>query len=959
MDFDDSKSREKIAIVGMACRLPGASSPDAFWSLIQSGEKAISPVPEERWSLAQGLNNDTEFAGSRHAWRGGFLENITDLDWLALRLNPREAKGLDPQQRLLLELTWEAMENAGIPVTPENRREKGKTGVFVGVQWNDYFRLLCRNWQALDGYTVIGNDSLFASNRLSFLMDLVGPSETINSGCASGLIALQKGCQAIWAGNVEQAVVGAVDLMLAPESQHAMSATGMLSKQGMCRPLDNAADGFVRGEGCVVLVLKPFSQVRSDERVHALVGGIDSTHCGRSDWIMAASKPAQIQVLNGAAQQAGIETKDLDYIELHGTGSLRGDPVEIEALAEATAHHLNQKPNQSLLPIGSVKGQIGHLGPVAGLAGVLKVILGMQHKTLPASIVPENENPALELAQRGFTPYRGGDEWAYDANSRRKAGVTALSLGGISAHAIIEEAPESLKSKTDKAEAVNAERNKKAAQNDHLLLPISARTSNALQNQAKAYITQLETISSKAELTDFCYTACHGRSHHEYRIAATGYSAAELIEQIKYQISPEQTLVVANPDSVVISGVALSAELRQRCEGAGLNVCSTDQLKTEAKRILALASPSQQSQFSSLNGDIEFFDLDETEQPVMAFWARAYCCGARLNFSHLVPEGNIISIPAYAWDKRRSWPKWLTPELIGTPPQVVDAQTPATSTSVDTSTNNHKNHLILGEPTRVAGMDGMFLWQLPVSQLIGLAEEKGDGAQKTLGTQSILMEVAEKTGLSQSNINAPSDIPTEALQDILNIQLLLKPSGNGKSELSIYGDKGDGQWHPLQTQAGVENPEQQPEIDHADDVIFEEFLPIAEELQQSAEPELIMLQYVQELLLRVLQPEDENGALLSTLPKEASPIDLGIDSISAVEFKTLVREDLQLELAVSSIFDAQTIGELATQILAAYQSAQTLQNLVGGSGLNQETHNDKNNEEPTSTDSDELEVLTF
>ena len=277
--------REPIAIVGMACRFAGAANPREFWKMLLDGRTAVGDVPSDRWD--RGLLYDPDGgAGRLTSWRGGFLADIKSFDWQALRMLPGEARHTDPQQRLLLELAWEALEDAGMPL---EAAQKSRTGVFVGIMWNDYFRLLAKNWAALDGYALIGNPLMFAANRVSFALDLQGPSTALDSGCASSLVAFHAACQSLWLGESETALVGAVELILSPDSSIALQSTGMLSRSGSSRVLDDDADGFVRGEGGGIVLLKPLRRVSTSERVYAVVRGIAVNHSGRGDWLMASS----------------------------------------------------------------------------------------------------------------------------------------------------------------------------------------------------------------------------------------------------------------------------------------------------------------------------------------------------------------------------------------------------------------------------------------------------------------------------------------------------------------------------------------------------------------------------------------------------------------------------------------------------------------------------------------------
>ncbi|MBF0563251.1 MAG: AMP-binding protein, partial [Alphaproteobacteria bacterium] len=381
-----------IAVLGMACRFPGAPSTEAFWDLLRNGGNAITPVPAERgWNLA--VDPLRNLPGSSVTDRGGWLSKLDLFDAPLFGVAPGEAEELDPQQRLLLELAWTALEDAAI----DPRRLAGRqVGVFAGLATGDWAQAHLRagNLPAIGPYAVTGSAGSIASGRLSFALGLHGPNLSVDTSCSSSLVATHLAVRALRAGECDLALVGGVNLMLSPEVHVAMSAMGALSPDGLCRSFDAGANGYVRGEGCAVLVLKPLDAARADgDPVLCVIEGTAINHDGASTALTAPNGEAQQAVLRQALADAGITSGDVDYIETHGTGTPLGDPIEVSALAAVLGH--DRDPADPLL-IGSVKSNIGHLETAAGLAGIIKVILALRHQTIPASLHVAQPNPRLD-----------------------------------------------------------------------------------------------------------------------------------------------------------------------------------------------------------------------------------------------------------------------------------------------------------------------------------------------------------------------------------------------------------------------------------------------------------------------------------------------------------------------------------------------------------------------------------
>ncbi|MEO1341091.1 MAG: polyketide synthase, partial [Cyanobacteria bacterium J06635_13] len=359
---------EPIAIVGMGCRFPGADNPESFWQLLQNGEDAISQVPTSRWDAHEFYDPNPATPGKMNSCWGGFLEQIDEFDPQFFGISPREAESIDPQQRLLLETSWEALENAGI--APHNLRGS-KTGVFVGISNNDYSRLQSRCSDSTNAYFGTGNAFCIAANRLSYLLDLRGPSIAIDTACSSSLVAVHQACQSLRQQECQVALAGGINLIVAPDLSIAFSQARMMSADGRCKTFDASADGYVRGEGSGMIVLKRLSDALKDQdNVLALIKGSAVNQDGHSNGLTAPNGPSQRAVIRAALKNAGIKPHQVGYVEAHGTGTPLGDPIEVSSLKEVLREG---RAAEDTCWLGSVKTNIGHLEAAAGITGLIKV----------------------------------------------------------------------------------------------------------------------------------------------------------------------------------------------------------------------------------------------------------------------------------------------------------------------------------------------------------------------------------------------------------------------------------------------------------------------------------------------------------------------------------------------------------------------------------------------------------
>ncbi len=511
---------EPIAVVGMGCRFPGAANPQEFWDLLSSGTNAIRKC--DRWE-----GNDY----------GGFIEGVDQFDPQFFGISPREAQRMDPQQRLLLEVSWEALENAAI--APESLANS-KTGVFIGVSSNDYTQLQFHYGTDFDAYAGTGNAHSIVANRLSYLLDLRGPSLAVDTACSSSLVAVHLACQSLRNQECRTALVGGVNLILSPELTQAFSLAGMMAEDGQCKTFDADADGYVRGEGCGVVVLKPLSTAISDgDNVLAVIKGSATNQDGRSNGLTAPNGLAQREVIREAIANANLKPQDLSYLEAHGTGTKLGDPIEVSSLKAVFA---DVKPGSNACYLASVKTNIGHLEAAAGIAGLIKTVLCLQNETIPPHLNFKNLNPHIDFADSPFLVPTSAYAWQSKLKPRF-AGISSFGFGGTNAHIVVGDyslanlALEDEDSRSgDSVQGGNL--SSKSCPKTPQLLTLSAKSKSALRALVSQYQLYLQT-NVDISLSDLCLTTNTGRSHFNHRLSAIASSSSELQEQLNSYLAGE------------------------------------------------------------------------------------------------------------------------------------------------------------------------------------------------------------------------------------------------------------------------------------------------------------------------------------------------------------------------------------------------------------------------------------
>jgi len=581
---------EGIAIVGMGCRFPGGSnSPDEYWELLRAGRDAFSEVPADRWDLASYYDSDPDVPGKMYARHGAFVGNVDQFDPAFFGMTPREAAGLDPQQQLLLEVVWESLEHAGIA---PSRLHGSDAGVFVGLSSDDHasWRHNPNGLAEIDAYKVLGTARSIAAGRLAYVLGLHGPVVQLDTACSSSLVAVYQACESLRAGECNLAIAGGVNLMLSPVTMIALCKLTALAPDGRCKTFDAVADGYVRGEGCGIVVLKRMSDaVREGDTILAQIRSAAVNHDGASNGLTAPNGAAQELLIRKSLRKAGIDAREVTYVEAHGTGTELGDPIELNALNRVYGEG---RPASEPLYVGSMKTNIGHLEAAAGIAGLLKVVSMLQHGEIAPHLNFKTPNPHVDW---GNLPIKVPTErlpWP-DYTARGLAAVSSFGFSGTNAHVIVERADtasfngkpkvsESIENTNNDASglpsndssskfvadaasvrqqipvmvytdagSIGHDRGNLELLNDEAatstptlhLLPLSAKSDESLLALAQKYAAHVAARPEQS-IEDICFTAATCRDHFNSRLAVVAASRAELLENLRAYVAGDTTSVV-------------------------------------------------------------------------------------------------------------------------------------------------------------------------------------------------------------------------------------------------------------------------------------------------------------------------------------------------------------------------------------------------------------------------------
>lgn len=507
---------EPIAIIGMGCRMPkGVNNPEQFYQFLKNGLDGVTEIPKERWDLESYYSANRDEPGKMYTRYGSFLNDIDQFDPAFFGISPRETRYIDPQARLLLEVSWEALENAGI--APETL-VGSPTGVFMGIYTSDYADLLrlAAVDDAHNAYIGTGNISSAVVGRISHFLGLQGPNMALDTACSSSLVALHEACLNLQTKESDIALAGGVQLNLGPNWYIDFSKANMLSPDGHCKTFDASANGYVRGEGCGIVVLKRLSDaIRDGDNIRAIIRSTSVNQDGISSGFTVPNEQAQVSLIKKTIQKAKLPSSDVNYIEAHGTGTPLGDPIEVSAIAET--YGKNREEANPLL-MGSLKSNIGHLEAAAGVAGLIKVILSLQNESIPKNLNFKELNPKIDL---NFPVKIVSENISWLKNPKKRfAAISAFGFSGTNSHAIIEEAPrDEVKSDEKKDRPLH-------------IITLSAKTEQALEALVKSY-QKFARENPKLSFANFAYTANIGRSHFKYRIAVVAENLHQFLDKLE------------------------------------------------------------------------------------------------------------------------------------------------------------------------------------------------------------------------------------------------------------------------------------------------------------------------------------------------------------------------------------------------------------------------------------------
>lgn len=511
-----------IAIIGMACRLPDASNYEEFWENLKMGRSSVRETPKERWDWKD-YCEISELSKDISKW-GTYINDVDTFDARFFEFSNREVEIMDPQQRIMLELSWSCFEDAAICPSSVSGKE---IGVFCGAFNCDYKELLDYNQKSIDAYTLLGTTSSLIPNRISYYFNLNGPSYEINSACSGTQLAIHNACDSILNGECEMALAGGISLSLSPTRQAAITQLGILSKTGSCKTFDKNADGYVRGEGAGILLLKKLSEaMRDGDPIHGVIKGSAINHGGKMHTLTYPNANAQADLIKKAIKAANISPQTISYIEAHGTGTRKGDPIEIDGLKKAFSNFdmndSSQEQRKNYCGIGAVKTNVGHLEPASSIPSVIKVLLSMKYRQLPGLLHFNELNPEISVKDTPFYFVKELTNWdnlRIDGNEiPLRAGISSFGVGGANGHIIIEEPPKKEKSCT--------------YENEFYLICISAKTSESLRNRVMDLKDWLDVSGQKCNLNDISFTLMIGREHFSERIAFVANNISDLKKRI-------------------------------------------------------------------------------------------------------------------------------------------------------------------------------------------------------------------------------------------------------------------------------------------------------------------------------------------------------------------------------------------------------------------------------------------
>ena len=617
--------RPAIAVVGIGCRLPGgADDAEALWKMLMAGHDAIVEVPPERWDAEAWYDANPDIPGKMNSRWGGFLDGIDRFDAGFFELSAREAAGMDPQQRLLLEAAWQALEDACIA---PDRLAASATGVFIGINGSEYYQMAMSAPSAIDAHAISGSVASVAAGRISYLLGLQGPALAVDTACSSSLTAVHLAVASLRAGESRVALAGGVYAVLQPNLSVGLSKLRMMAPDGRCKTFDASADGFVQGEGAAIVVLKRLDDAIADQdRILAVIRGSAANQDGRSSSLTAPSRPAQAAVIRAALEDAGVPASRIGYVEAHGTGTALGDPIEAHALADALGRE-RKRP----LVLGALKSNIGHLGPAAGIAGMVKAVLAVGHGVVPPNLHLTTLNP--DIAAEAFplvfpaapTPFPEGEE-------PRAAGVSSFGFSGTNVHVVIEEAP--------RVEPLAAPLPGGCA-----VLCVSARTEAAFAESVRRLVAALD---DSVDLAAVSRASAFGRKSFEYRMAVVARSPAEA----RRALAAAKPVRVASRPKLAIRGENAALVSRLRDFGIVPAICIGNCHGIDA-------IPALDEAAARALGATAILDLSTLAESDPDSLLRAVCAlhtqGISPDWRKVLGDGPRAALPHYPFERTRHW----------------------------------------------------------------------------------------------------------------------------------------------------------------------------------------------------------------------------------------------------------------------------------------------------------------
>lgn len=526
MSDNKSVTREPLAIVGIGCRLPGGvTGPESFWQMMVEERSGIIPVPSNRWNRERWHHENVEIPSKMITKWGGFIHDHDKFDAQFFGISPREALRMDPQQRWMLETAWESLEDAGM--APDKLRGSN-TAVYVGIASNDYANVAQSDPRNVDVHTNSGSTLSIASNRISYLLDFKGPAVSVDTACSSALVAINLACESVWSGMADMALAGGCNALITPDASIGFSKATMLSPTGQCFAFDDRANGYVRGEGAGMFVIKPLSKARADgDRIYCTIKAAVINQDGNTSSMTVPGVETQAEMLRIAYAQAGLEPKAVRYMEAHGTGTPVGDPIETRALGQVLSQG-RDKDDYCL--IGSVKTNVGHLESGSGVAGLAKAALVLHHDQVPANLNFKNPNPNIPFDEFKFKVVTELQPLPHLEGRLPVVGVNSFGFGGTNSHIVLEAAPAEVPTKAEQRDSVTLSGGTAKKAERPVLMPLSARGDDALRDTVKRWRRYLRATND--DINAIGSAAGLKREHHDNRLAFVAQTKKDFVHEM-------------------------------------------------------------------------------------------------------------------------------------------------------------------------------------------------------------------------------------------------------------------------------------------------------------------------------------------------------------------------------------------------------------------------------------------